>query len=123
MRELKFRAWSYKDKKMVYGIEKCKVGCHFSDWLNNPRFEVMQYTGMKDYLGKEIYEGDILHYFCDWILDNTKGKIIFKEGGFMVSNSFDEMLTDLYKALDDTEGSEIIGNEFENPELLEGVEG
>ncbi len=72
MREFKFRAW--ENNKMYYQV---RTGGMFDgiptaptvwneevgDWLNltgQPHTIVMQYAGLKDYFGAEIYEGDIL---------------------------------------------------------------
>lgn len=73
---------------------------------------IMQCTGLKDKNGKLIYEGDIIRdinipsYFC--IVEWIKGGFYLKS---TVSNSF---------LLFDTTQQEIIGNIYENPELLEG---
>ena len=88
---------------------------------------VSQYTGLKDKNGKEIYEGDIVllhNEFADWI-----GSVIFDEGAFKLSinhswgNSIRHFSkTDVFEdmgartTLNNT--YEIIGNIYENPELL-----
>jgi len=69
LREIKFRAWDKEESKMIYEVEKTyDHGCHgygamesnFGEVLENGIYEVMQFTGLRDKNGKEIYEGDIL---------------------------------------------------------------
>lgn len=60
-REIKFRAWN-KNRKMITGNHP------IWEWGGASRIEkrnliLMQYTGLKDKSGNEIYEGDILQYF------------------------------------------------------------
>ncbi|MED3738808.1 YopX family protein [Virgibacillus pantothenticus] len=66
MREIKFRAWDKYKEQMIPNVE---TGVYqdpdeiifFGTVLGLNRFDVMQYTGLKDKNGKEIYEGDKYH--------------------------------------------------------------
>ena len=116
-REIKFRAiekeWKYKSTKkpeMVYGIESCyddNIGDCFANFLSGDH-HIMQYTGLKDKNGKEIYEGDIIN----WPNLNSVGQVYYnqKEVVFCVKCKHDEAWLD--------SGCEVIGNIYENPELI-----
>lgn len=129
MREIKFRAWDKEHELMfdVFGVDVNQV----FPWQreNDPEIPIvpdredcilMQYSGMKDKNGKEIYEGDIVYinitpscerpiaknckvwysekdaaFMCDWHSGATH------LGGFTPITVF-----------------EVIGNIYENPELL-----
>src|ERR1700690_1056613 len=78
MREIKFRAWDSWNKKMVYqsndhfvtnelgniGYDYCEEGGGGVDWKDKENISLMQFTGLKDMNGVEIYEGDIIKN-CD----------------------------------------------------------
>ena len=130
-REIKFRAWNKKDKIMYQNIQK---GFEFTDlshytfneFLGYPdgmgdchEWEVMQYTGLKDKNGKEIYEGDILKWRARGEAENEKVIAyvywINSESCFCVG---DEDAEDGYCIGDVGRYAEIIGNIFKNPNLI-----
>lgn len=118
MRELKFRIWSEEDKQyrsdirvsdLVIDIDGAPSTIYSAE---GDRFDIEQYTGLKDMNGKEIYEGDVVRWMDDY---DENAYINFDEGCFWVSWPINseringDMVDDL----------EIIGNIHENPELLE----
>lgn len=125
MREIKFRAWGIDRGKMhdVYNIafhesygykaitseQPLNVNTTF---INKEEFILMQFTGLKDKKGVEIYEGDILKLPTfnnqGWF---KKAVVTFEDGSFQC----DCNLVSKYNV----EHIEVIGNIYENPELLE----
>jgi len=114
-REIKFRAWRKTVKEIM-------VWSDLKEWVN-PLGEdddhiLMQYTGLKDKNGKEIYEGDLLgEENNDWGIR----KVIFEDGGFyapLIKHHFAVGLNQIlvnHSCLQ----VEIIGNIYSTPELLE----
>src|SRR5699024_4922062 len=81
---------------------------------DSPRI-YMQYTGLKDIKNKEIYEGDIVSYYP---FKSEVGKVYYDEAETTYFiEPFDE--DGEYEVLGLQCGVEIIGNIYENPELLE----
>ncbi len=99
-REIKFRAWDTTEghePEMHYFL----LGEGFSGMNNCP---IMQYTGLKDKDGKEIYEGDILELYdgLKWVVHDIRD-----------NHSIESLLR-----TNEKETIEVIGNIHENPELL-----
>lgn len=118
-RIIKFRYWD--GEKMKY-LEPLKVDSEnkglicYGEADTNP-IAIMQFTGILDNNGKEIYEGDI-------IAENQNGKffskhkVLFRNGFFGISNN--EPL-EMIRVLRKNKGMrqlEVIGNIYESPELL-----
>jgi hypothetical protein len=117
MREIKFRAWDKLNKDM-FNVESINFQERrvYKDTVSYCKFEnidLMQYTGLKDEYGDEIYEGDIV------TLHNSKYKVIFntKEARFILNDAFFEM--DIPFTNNNNERMEIVGNIYENSELME----
>ncbi|KKM26052.1 hypothetical protein LCGC14_1588830 [marine sediment metagenome] len=136
MREIKFRAWgtwrskSYRGKNMQDVQEMFyQIGFHIEEFFRKIRthcikWELMQFTGLKDKNGKEIYEGDILymkHKRGKWW---SKGKVlvVFENCEFY-AEKIDEGVIEDEESLGNYRfkeyNLEVLGNKFENPELLD----
>jgi hypothetical protein len=116
-REIKFRAWS-KDENKMLEPETLRFLVNLrprSDEFSGK--EWMQFTGLKDKNGKEIYEGDLLRDSRGQV-----GQALWHRNSYIVEwqtrNNFDGH-RDTERMLDDCFGyGEVIGNIYENQELL-----
>lgn len=142
MREIKVRAWVkevFENEELMYGgymieshqIKNIRVnnvsmlmngatgtgieyfeqggllpGLGTLERLNFDEIELMEYTGIKDQHGKEIFEGDIISY---WWSGRKEGKVYFKNGCYFVDN---------YRLGECPSDMEILGNIYDNPDLL-----
>jgi len=164
MREIKFRAWGKYEGKMIepHMVDECTPGnticfdgsiTSFSEDgdVYNSKDEyiiLMQYTGLKDKNGKEIFEGDVVSGGCWYGWEGEAGTGIVRLGRFRQDNSggeygashclgfYVDIITSDYASQgstqslyegDDLKDSkknprrkmvEVIGNIYENPELL-----
>lgn len=128
MRSIKFRAWDIDRKELFFPSSiSWKDGVMWAANVHGEnryetvieKSELMQFTGLLDKNGKEIYEGDIVRYsFLDVFLD--VGKIIWTNSARFVWWARDEG-NGYAMTFRDAENREIIGNIHENPELLTEV--
>ncbi len=133
-RPIKFRVWYNNQWQtningLPISIDLNGNGVMFSDYdegINKTciyslgeKFVIQQFTGLLDKNGKEIYEGDILSF------KDINGVAGFKDGYFYLNGKFEPNYHgDVYYMLcncvdcEETESALIIGNIFENPDLL-----
>ena len=129
MREIKFRGWERELQMMVYDTE---LGGWIFEYDGNPVravnqmineedyfYDLMQYTGLKDKNGVEIYEGDVVKgsYYAGYNIGIKRiiGNVSWTSASFKVTGI--KQYEGIRVGFD---GSfEVIGNIYENPELLE----
>ena len=123
MREIKFRVWDKDRNKFSNELLITTDGKIFSiaDEYQE-KFEINQYTGLKDKNGKEIYEGDILEFSRKNIYNNeltvkSVYSVVFENGVFYHKKELFQK-TDMPLGWFDFKIIEIIGNIYENSELL-----
>lgn len=143
MKKIKFRAWDKCNERMVEPRNILKICMsrlnqepylivYLKKWMNENReikesdksytneFELMQYTGIKDKNGAEIYEGDIVE-FRPWNGEETENyivKFISDDASFRGIKEKKSSIKVL-SLINSEQGLKIIGNISENPELLE----
>lgn len=130
----KFRAWDIHNKKMftneelivwndnVYANDRRKLTVDkLKGWSVSDKY-LMQSTGLFDKNGVEVFEGDVVQFEDCYIESDflyiNKGIVEWSQGRFTVTNRDSVEMEDLLdgELLDVT----IIGNIYENPELMEG---
>lgn len=135
-REIKFAFW-HNQKKEMWGVDsidwRLKEVCNGGDIASLDDGILLQYTGLKDNNDKEICEGDIIH-FSKYNqkhneLDQGIGIVKFDEFDYLYGLRLEDCKqikpkpSGFFRGLGDLGSCEIIGNIYENPELMGGKNG
>ncbi len=126
-REIKFRIWDIENKEMLevqeldfeptfYGGRIAIRPDQYNDYFDTEDMILMQYTGLDDKNGTEIWENDIVEITREGIYE--KGIIVFKNGCFFIKSK--ENLLALYNCELNNYKVKVIGNITDNLELLGG---
>lgn len=129
-RKIKFRAWLKKEyfsvlnpENKIYDVENLdfdKQQAYLAEcgWFDFEDIELMQYTGIKDKNDVEIYEGDIIEYWYRSVSGTASSTAIVKfyDGAFQLEDIDDSDSAELLFLAEDLE---VVGNVWDNPELLE----
>lgn len=128
MDEVKFRAWNTRNKEMMYLDDYDYLDLNGKQFVTYEVWgfgynELMQYTGLKDKDGKEVYEGDVVSLLFDGIKHRVmkhRVEYITQMGAWSLmpllfhTEMQKQFTTPSYVEF------EILGNIYENPELMEG---
>ena len=126
-REIKFRIWDVENKEMLkvqeldfeptfYGGRIAIRPDQYNDYFDTEDMILMQYTGLHDKNGKEIYEGDIVgDNKIKWIVKWNKHRM-----GFSLYPTTKQLYDEMPINVENKLGFKILGNIYDNPELLGG---
>lgn len=124
----KFRAYDGGSLNRMYQPDEVMVGngdiwiidedSVAGEWIVNNDLNLMQSTGLKDNNGREIFEGDIVRFF------DSLYTVFYdiEEGSYRLKPHDDRWVVDYMSNFSSEESFEIIGNIYENKELLEDKE-
>lgn len=126
MRTIKFRAWYSEDKVMIYDLNSPSL---FHGELKDNDYLLMQFTGLHDRNENEIYESDIIQFAqirsfhndagtLETKLEYIKSVVEFAEKKIVDCCENEYTIMGWSVNLDDLDHIEVIGNIFENPELM-----
>jgi uncharacterized phage protein (TIGR01671 family) len=133
-REIKFRAWDFEAKEMIYPSlpfnEKyvLQLNCEYMGEFNGKTYDtikmpLMQFTGLKDRNGIEIYEDDFVrielksHSQDEPLITHEVYRIVWQQDRMRFGLRDDKDLEDSWAFTPD-EDFEVVGNIHENPDLL-----
>jgi len=125
--EIKFRIWDYENDEIVYGVgitpksdtsipyKMADSDESFENFSYYPKSVLMQFTGVKDKNEIPIYDGDVLYHPMQ-----GKRKVYYPFMEHVASFGLRNIKNGMAGDLSDSHIYEIIGNIYENPELLGG---
>ena len=127
MKEIKFMVWDKENKEflelggetfLTYDGEKLQVLEGNENYATEYKdIEILQYTGLKDKNGKEIYEGYIIQGLNTWPFE-----VLIKRGHTRIKwKDYDKQINEEYllQSYINSDELEVAGNIYQNPELLE----
>lgn len=122
----KFRAWLKEECRMIDVCEITFLNDEFQmisgveDFYAYDEFKLMQFTGLKDKNGKEIFEGDIVKYKIGWKTFTEEVAYDKNFAGFGIMDTYADAIFTFGKLAEviDLNSFEVVGNIYENPELL-----
>ena len=129
----RYRAWDTTNKEMfkdtfsitesgqVVVVEQEDVMCP-PDYAFVDNLVIMQSTGIKDKNGKEVFEGDVVRQVRTQPTTENEviiGVVTMLEGAWLIMNDCEQLASDLWS---ETDENEIIGNIYENKDILEDKE-
>ena len=134
MREILFRGKRTDNGEWFEGFYTCVADVHYitsgifdsliNGIINTTGYKVIpetvcQFTGLYDKNGRKIFEGDIVEGNSEYFTyTHPYGKVVYDGGQYLIS--FDDVLEDIECLGAWANDVEIIGNIYDNPELLEG---
>ncbi len=113
-RDIIFRAWSTVRKPKMVLLNPYASAFRSTDLIERDDWKVMQYTGLKDKNGVEIYEGDIVRSLSN---ERIVGQVKWGNALFILYMSEQEGYPMVDAFLKSQGALEVIGNIYENPEL------
>lgn len=115
MRKPIFRAWDEKEKLMLNPKQTDRIDTPLKYWEENPKVILMQKTGLKDFKGHEIFEGDIIKHPNGETATILWDKI---HAGFRASYINPVGNEAIFLQVNDKGCAVVVGNILENPDLL-----
>ncbi|MCB2832747.1 YopX family protein [Streptococcus dysgalactiae subsp. dysgalactiae] len=130
----KYRAWStfknewvkhfyITESGLIYNMEQPHRDLIGAVPVEKSGLILMQSTGLFDKNGVEIFEGDVVRHIDFYLNSETVNKVYFKDGSFMYDVVVDEYVYDVpIGKIIENSMVEVIGNIYENQDLIESVE-